>query len=445
MRVPERLEPLLDFGVIEEVLRPLMSGKEAEVYLVRSEGEERVAKVYKNAQFRSFQHRVEYTEGRRVRSSREQRAMNKQSKHGRAKTEEAWQSAESDAIQMLKAAGVRVPTPYVFSEGVLVMELVKGADGQPAPRLVDTHFSPEEATEVFHILLREVVKMLCAGIIHADLSDFNVLLGADGPVIIDFPQAVDPSRNQSARQLLLRDVRNLTSFLGRFAPALRRTQYGPEMWDLYERSELRPDTELTGKYQSKKKTADVSSLLAEIMEVEAEARERREALGLPPPRPARKPVVFVDEPEPEPAKPSRRRRGGKGGARSSDRGPERGSERGPERGSERPGKRAAPVGQAATSDAPKKRRRRRRRRSGGSAEAGPANSGRPANAHAGPSKGARPAPAPGGDPKPGSRPPAKASAPPAAVGEGSAPPRRRRRRRRRRGGGGGGDGPSSDG
>ena len=180
MRVPDRLQPLLDHGVIEEVLRPLMSGKEAEIYLVLSEGQERVAKVYKNAQFRSFQHRAEYTEGRRVRSSREQRAMAKRSKHGKAKTEEAWRSAEVDAIQLLRGAGVRVPEPYVFSEGVLVMELVCDEDGEPAPRMVDIAFSPEDATALFHILVREVVKMLCAGIIHADLSDFNVLITETG-------------------------------------------------------------------------------------------------------------------------------------------------------------------------------------------------------------------------------------------------------------------------
>ena len=295
MRVPGRLEPLLDLGVIDEVLRPLMSGKEAEVYLVASYGEECVAKVYKDAQFRSFQHRAEYIEGRRVRNTREQRAMDKGSRHGRAKTEEAWRSAEADAIFQLHAAGVRVPEPYEFIEGVLVMELVKDEHGEPAPRLVDRRFSAEEATEVFHVVLREVVKMLCAGIVHADLSDFNILMGTDGPVLIDFPQAVDPAHNQNARTLLLRDLKNLTSFLGRFAPRLRHTRYGPEMWDLYERSELQPDTELTGKFKSRQKKADVGSMLDEILEMEREARERREALGLPPPRRARRPRLDLPQ------------------------------------------------------------------------------------------------------------------------------------------------------
>ncbi len=425
MRVPDRLEPLLAHGVIEEVLRPLMSGKEAEVFLVLAEGEERVAKVYKNAQFRSFQHRAEYTEGRGVRSSREQRAMNKRSRHGRSKTEEAWRSAEVDAIQLLRGAGVRVPKPYAFTEGVLVMELIRGEDGEPAPRLVDTHFSPEEAVEVFHILLREVIKMLCAGIIHADLSDFNVLMSADGPVIIDLPQAIDPARNQGARKMLVRDVKNLTSFLGRSAPELLQTQYGPEMWDLYERSELYPDTELTGKYEGKAGKADVSSLLEDIMAVAEEARERREALGLPPPRRARRPVIFEDVPEPpKPAKPAKGRGpkpGGRGGRPGAPQG-------GPKQGGPRPGgpnsagpDQPKPDQQAAPGDPPKKRRRRRRKRSGGEGE------------HAHPTQ------PPTQPPRPAQ---AAAKAPPGSDG---APKRRRRRRRGPRGGPGSGTGSSGGG
>ena len=396
MRVPDRLEPLLDLGIIDEVLRPLMSGKEAEVYLVRSDGEECVAKVYKNAQFRSFQHRAEYIEGRRVRNSRQQRAMNKGSRHGRLKTEEAWRSAEADAIYLLHAAGIRVPEPIAFTEGVLVMELIKDETGAPAPRLVDRHFDPKEANEVFHVVLREVVKMLCAGIVHADLSDFNVLMGADGPVLIDFPQAVDPARNQNARRLLLRDLRNLTSFLARFAPKLRRTQYGPEMWDLYERSELQPDTELTGRYQSRQKRADVDSLLEEILEMEREARERREALGLPPPRRARRPIVFEEPAAPE-SHPAKSRRGKKPNSKP-------GAER----------RSGDPAQQAATpTGAPKKRRRRRNKRPGSDGAQRP-QTGAQAAAPRRPVQ-------------------AAAGGPPAE--EGQAPPRRRRRRRRRRRGG----------
>jgi RIO kinase 1 len=374
MRVPGRLEPLLDQGVIDEVLRPLMSGKEAEVYLVTSYGEECVAKVYKNAQFRSFQHRAEYIEGRRVRNTREQRAMDKGSRHGRAKTEEAWRSAEADAIFQLHAAGVRVPEPYDFIEGVLVMELVKDEHGEPAPRLVDRRFSAEEATEVFNVVLREVVKMLCAGIVHADLSDFNILMGTDGPVLIDFPQSVDPAHNRSARTLLLRDLKNLTSFLGRFAPKLRHTRYGPEMWDLYERSQLQPDTPLTGRFKSRQKKADVTSMLDEILEMEREAKERREALGLPPPRRARRPTPVLEPAEKKPAekkpaeeKPApsdapkkrrrRRRRKKPAGTGEAQRAP----------GSAQPAASAPADGE---SQAPRRRRRRRRRRRGGGNPAG---------------------------------------------------------------------------
>jgi RIO kinase 1 len=394
MRVPERLEPLLTYGTIEEVVRPLMSGKEADVYLVRCDGEERVAKVYKNAQFRSFQNRADYTEGRRVRSSREQRAMTKGSRHGKSRTEDAWRSAEAETIQHLCALGVRVPYPFIFTEGVLVMELVKDEHGAPAPRLVDRQFTSSEALEIFHILLREVVKMLCAGIIHADLSDFNVLLGADGPVIIDFPQAVDPAHNRNGRKLLLRDVKNLTTFLGRFAPELRRTQYGPEMWDLYERNELEPNTPLTGRYEPKKKKAEVSSLLEEIMEIEREAAERREALGLPEPRRARRPIVREQRSAPEaPTKRKRRRKrtGGPAAAQGSGQ--------------------AAATQQAAPPRPP------------GPTQAGSSHAPRPRSAT--PSRPARPDPA---------------DAPPTGAAEGapSDPPRKRRRRRRRRGGGGGG-------
>ncbi len=381
MRVPNRLQPLLDQGVIEEVLRPLMSGKEAEIYLVLAGGEECVAKVYKDAQSRSFQHRAQYTEGRRVRSSREQRAMQKGSRYGRAQTEDAWSAAEVNAIYRLRAAGVRVPEPYAFVEGVLVMELIKDSQGAPAPRLVDRHFEPGDATELFHVLLREVVKMLCAGIIHADLSDFNVLLSADGPVIIDFPQAVDPAGNQNARTLLLRDVKNLTDFLSRFAPELRKTRYGLEMWSLYERSELDPQTPLTGRHDAKKESANVSSLLEDILAVEQEMRERREALGLPPARPARRPV-FVEKPAPKKAGPGRDS-SGRGGVEAKE------------------GQHPDP------SRPPKKRRRRRRKRSAGSDSKGSAQGGVQQTASASP---------------PGPDSPA-------------APPRRRRRRRRRRSGG----------
>jgi len=400
MRVPKRLESLLHQGVIEDVLRPLMSGKEAEVYLVLADGEERVAKVYKNAQFRSFQHRAEYTEGRRVRNSRKQRAMNKGSRYGRARTEDAWYEAEVDAIQRLRAAGVRVPTPYAFIEGVLVMELVKDASGQPAPRLVDTHFSPDEAREVFHVLLHEVVKMLCAGIIHADLSDFNVLMASDGPVIIDFPQAVDPAKNRSARKLLVRDVKNLTGFLGRFEPKLRGTAYGPEIWGLYERSELEPDTQLTGRFESRSQEADVNSLLEEILALEQEARERREALGLPPPRRARRPIIRE---EPAPKRPGTQKQKTNGKPATSQ---------------------GAHAPDGNPGDPPKKRRRRRRRKksTNGSTTPSPQQGGQQAAP--------RPAPQSSGR---------RVVETPSNSDGGAPAPRKRRRRRRRRRSSGGGD------
>jgi RIO kinase 1 len=431
MRVPKRLEPLLEQGTIEEVLRPLMSGKEAEVYLVRSEGEVRVAKVYKDAQFRSFQHRAEYTEGRRVRSSREQRAINKGSRYGKARTEDAWYDAEVVAIQRARAAGIRVPMPYDFVEGVLVMELVRGADGEPAPRLVDTDFTAEEATQVFDVLLREVIKMLCIGIVHADLSDFNVLMAADGPVIIDFPQAVDPANNQNARKLLIRDVKNITSFLGRHAPDLRKTQYGPEMWDLYERSELDADTELTGVFKSSAKEADVSGLLEEIMLVEEEARERREALGLPEPRRARRPIPRA-QPQEQPA-PARGRRW---------------VEEPPQAQAPKQGQRAQapqrPTEQAEGADGSKPKRKRRRRRRGGEAgdqrrDAGQQQGG--AGRSAG-GQGPRTS-GPGGGPRDGGSRNVKEPAKPQAEGD-SPPKKRRRRRRRRSGGANSGDGPKKD-
>jgi len=270
----------MDLGVVDEVIRPLMSGKEAEVFLVRKQDHLRVAKIYKDAARRSFKHRAEYTEGRKVRNTRQARAMAKSSRYGREQTEAAWRTAEVDAIYKLQAAGVRVPEPFDYVEGVLVMELIRGQDGGPAPRLVDVDLHPNEALDMFHVLLREVVKMLCAGVVHGDLSDFNVLLGPEGPVIIDFPQAVDPAHNNNARKLLVRDVKNLTSFFGRHTRKLRGTRYGDEMWSLYESNKLRPETKLTGWFKGSDRKADTSSLLDEIAAIERDVRKRREALGI---------------------------------------------------------------------------------------------------------------------------------------------------------------------
>ena len=284
MRAPDSLQSLVDEGLIDDVLRPLMSGKEAQVYLVRSDGELRVAKVYKEARDRSFKQRAEYTEGRNVRSSRDQRAMSKRTRHGRARDEAAWRSAEVDMIYRLRAAGVRVPVPHHFVDGVLIMELVTDGDGNPAPRLGDLSLDAASATVVFEHVLGEVVRMLSAGVVHGDLSDFNVLMGTDGPVIIDFPQAVDASSNQNARKLLLRDVDNLHRFIAEYIPGRQPPPFAQEMWQLYERGELTPDAKLRGAYRAPEKRAGTADVLELIADADYDERRRRESLG------ARKPL-----------------------------------------------------------------------------------------------------------------------------------------------------------
>jgi RIO kinase 1 len=359
MRVPESLAPLIEQGTIDSVVRPLMSGKEAAVYLVLARGRPCAAKVYNEANNRSFKHRADYTEGRRVRNTRDMRAMAKRSRFGRQQLEASWRNTVVDVIYKLQAAGVRVPEPYDYVDGVLVMELVVDDTGEPAPRLVDVTLEPEQGMAVFEHLIREVQRMLCAGVVHGDLSDFNVLMTAEGPVIIDFPQAVDPAHNRNARKLLIRDVRNLTSFLARHTPKLKGTRYAEEMWQLYEAGKLTPDTKLTGKWKPPSRKADTSSLLAEIEALEREARERRERLGLAPARPARAPVVFEPEPAPAqadgapPSKKKRRRRRKKKPAGE---------------GSPVAAQAPRPEPEAASDAPPKRRRRRRRRRrpSGGS-------------------------------------------------------------------------------
>lgn len=288
MRIPDRLAGLVEDGLIEEIVRPLMSGKEAQVYLVVAGGRTCVAKVYKAAQERTFKHRSEYTEGRKTRNTRDQRAMGKRTRHGRAQDEAAWQSTEVDMIRRLRTAGVRVPTPYQFTDGVLFMELITDEEGEPAPRLGEVHLSPEEATLVHQKLLRDVVRMLCAGVIHGDLSDFNVLMAADGPVIIDLPQAIESSRNSNARKLLLRDVDNLHRFLQRSTPLAPRVPYGEEMWELYEKDQLTPETPLTGDYRPSQRRADTGAVLDLIDDAERDERFRRqyrgEGVGAAPPR-----------------------------------------------------------------------------------------------------------------------------------------------------------------
>lgn len=275
MKAPARLQPLIDEGLIDAVLRQLMSGKEAMVFVVRCGDETRCAKVYKEATHRSFRQAVDYTENRKVKNSRQARAMAKGTRFGREAQEAAWQSAEVDALYRLAAAGVRVPKPLNFHDGVLLMELVTDAEGSAAPRLNDVDFSAEDARAHHATLLREVVRMLCAGVVHGDLSEFNILLAADGPVIIDLPQAIDAAGNNHAQRMLLRDVENLRNFFGRFAPELLATQYGAEIWSLYQQGTLTNETPLTGHFAAKRGQVDVGGVLREIDDARAEEAARR--------------------------------------------------------------------------------------------------------------------------------------------------------------------------
>ena len=275
MKAPERLQSLLEEGLIDTVVRQLMSGKEAMVYVVRCGDETRCAKVYKEATQRSFRQAVDYTENRKVKNTRQARAMAKGTRFGREAQEAAWQSAEVDALYRLAAAGVRVPKPYNFFEGVLLMELVTDEYGDAAPRLNDVVFTPGQARAHHGTLLIEVVRMLCAGVVHGDLSEFNILLGADGPVIIDLPQAVDAAGNNHAKRMLLRDVANLRDFFGSVAPELLHTAFGPEIWSLYERGVLNPEVVLTGHFERKAGAVDVSGVLREIDDARAEEAARR--------------------------------------------------------------------------------------------------------------------------------------------------------------------------
>jgi len=275
MKAPKRLQALIDEGLIDAVARQLMSGKEATVYVVHCGDDTRCAKVYKEATHRSFRQAVDYTENRKVKNSRQARAMAKGTRFGREAQEAAWQSAEVDALYRLAAAGVRVPKPYNFHDGVLLMELVTDEHGDAAPRLNDVLFTPQQALQHHATLITEVVRMLCAGVVHGDLSEFNILLGADGPVIIDLPQAVDAAGNNHASRMLLRDVGNLRDFFGRFAPVLLATAYGPEIWALYERGMLQPDTPLTGRFERKTASVDLGAVLREIDDARLEEADRR--------------------------------------------------------------------------------------------------------------------------------------------------------------------------
>ena len=285
MKAPPRLQSLIEEGLIDTVVRQLMSGKEAMVFVVRSGEQTLCAKIYKEANNRSFRQAVDYTENRKVKNSRSARAMAKGSKFGRQEQEAAWQSAEVDALYRLAAAGVRVPQPYNFHDGVLLMELVTDAEGDAAPRLNDVAFTKEQALRHHATLIAEVVRMLCAGVVHGDLSEFNILLahmpgvdGADGvdePVIIDLPQAVDAAGNNHAQRMLLRDVANLRDFFGQFAAELLATNYGPEIWSLYTGGLLSNETPLTGHFDPAHADVDMQAVLREIDDARAEDAARR--------------------------------------------------------------------------------------------------------------------------------------------------------------------------
>ena len=275
MKIPKRIQPLVEEGLIDSVVRQLMSGKEATVFVVRCGDETRCAKVYKEASQRSFRQAASYQEGRKVKNSRQARAMEKGTRYGRKMQEEVWQNAEVDALYRLAGAGVRVPKPFICFEGVLLMELVTDADGNAAPRLNDVELSEELALDYHAQLLRQVVLMLCAGVIHGDLSEYNILVDEAGPVIIDLPQAIDAAGNTEAGPMLERDVINLRNFFSVFAPQLATTQYGKEIWQLYVAGLLQPDSMLTGQVEIDTRPADVGAVMHEIALAEQEEQERQ--------------------------------------------------------------------------------------------------------------------------------------------------------------------------
>jgi RIO kinase 1 len=274
MKTPTALQPLIDDGVIDEVIRPLKSGKEATVYLVRSGGETRCAKVYRDMAQRSFQKRAQYQEGRKVRGSRQARAMSKSTRFGRREQEAAWKNAEVDALYQLTSAGVRVPRPFGYFNDTLIMELVTDAAGDPAPRLGDLELTPDTARDYHGFLIQQIVRMLSIGLIHGDLSEFNVLVGPNGPVIIDLPQVVNAAGNNGALAMLERDVNNIRGTLGRFAPELLNTEFAREMWALFEQGELTADRELTGVFSRDETAADANAVLTVVEDAREEAVRR---------------------------------------------------------------------------------------------------------------------------------------------------------------------------
>jgi len=278
MKIPKRIKPLVEDGLVDDVLRPLMSGKEATVYVVRCGDEIRCAKVYKEASKRSFKQAVQYQEGRKGRNSRRARAIEKGSRYGRQQQEEEWHTAEVDALYKLADAGVRVPTPFGCFDGVLLMELITDEQGEVAPRLNDVSMDAAQAKEDHATVMTYVMRMLCAGLVHGDLSEFNVLVNEDGPIIIDLPQAVDAAANNHAKSMLERDVQNMTNYYGQFAPELLHSRYADEIWSHYEKGKLHPDLELTGRFRKVEKAADVDAVMLQIKDAYAEKLARDERM-----------------------------------------------------------------------------------------------------------------------------------------------------------------------
>lgn len=278
MKIPKRIQPLVDEGLVDEVISQLMSGKEATVFMVRCGDQIKCAKVYKEANKRSFKKAVTYQEGRKSKNSRRARAMQKGSKYGKSQQEEAWQNAEVDALYLLASSGVRVPEPYGCFDGVLLMELITDDEGDVAPRLNDITMDAEQAREDHAVVMVYVMRMLCAGVVHGDLSEFNVLVDEYGPVIIDLPQAVDASSNNNAKSMLMRDVDNMTTYYAQYAPELAQSKYGQEMWALYENAELTPETQLTGLFTEDTESANVDTVLEEIKAAFEEEQSRLERI-----------------------------------------------------------------------------------------------------------------------------------------------------------------------
>ncbi len=279
LKIPKRIQPLVDDGLVDEVIRPLMSGKEADVFVVRRGAELCCAKVYKEAGKRAFKKAVQYQEGRKVRNSRRARAMEQGSRFGRDQQEQVWHSTEVNALYTLASAGVRVPKPYGCFDGVLLMELITDGEGHVAPRLNDISLSAEQARADHAVMIRYITRMLCAGLVHGDLSEFNVLVDEQGPVIIDLPQVINASANNNAARFFARDVNNITAYYGLYAPELLATRYDGEIWSLFEAGELQPECELSGVYEEDTRLADVDSILDELEAVELEEMERREDMG----------------------------------------------------------------------------------------------------------------------------------------------------------------------